>query len=444
MALGSCVFVAKALSKDRLFAQSEELLRRGSARGAALPLLVLVNQGAGAKLGAVVAEALSQRSADVAAAGGTMRVVDVANTAPREALRAFASEHAAYRVLVCGGDGTVTWVLAAIEELLAEAGGEGAGSEAADAAVGGGWAEAPYRPAVGILPLGTGNDLARVLGWGKSFRRERMLSQLAKLDRSRIAALDRWQMRGSLPEGRAETRLCNYCSIGVDAKAALLWARLSEARPELFKLRLLNKLWYIICGTPEFALHSFSDLNERVFLECDGEKIPLPPNLEGLMVLNTPSYGGGSDLWDEQRKAPLSSRLRHMHGEAQPIAMDDGLLEVVGVTDVVHLALTLGGLSNGVRICQGRTMRLHAPGGGVPLQVDGEPFNQESSGPAFSTESCEPFDFTLERQDSALMLAAPQSSGPEAGAAELAIERGVASGTVSVAQRDALLRDMAS
>ena len=320
MALGSCVFVAKALSKDRLFAQaratalpytacahtacahgmctacalciadtshtharththththcttshavryqSEELLRRGSARGAALPLLVVVNQGAGAKLGAVVAEALSQRSADVAAAGGTMRVVDVADTAPREALRAFASEHAAYRVLVCGGDGTVTWVLAAIEELLAEAGGEAAGSEAADAAVAGGWAEAPYRPAVGILPLGTGNDLARVLGWGKSFRRERMLSQLAKLDRSRIAALDRWQMRGSLPEGRAETRLCNYCSIGVDAKAALLWARLSEARPELFKLRLLNKLWYIICGTPEFALHSFSDLHARWF-----------------------------------------------------------------------------------------------------------------------------------------------------------------------------------
>ena len=152
-----------------------------------------------------------------------------------------------------------------MSELLAEAGGEAAGSEAADAAVAGGWAEAPYRPAVGILPLGTGNDLARVLGWGKSFRRERMLSQLAKLDRSRIAALDRWQMRGSLPEGRAETRLCNYCSIGVDAKAALLWARLSEARPELFKLRLLNKLWYIICGTPEFALHSFSDLHARWF-----------------------------------------------------------------------------------------------------------------------------------------------------------------------------------
>ena len=65
------------------------------------------------------------------------------------------------------------------------------------------------------------------------------------------------------------------------------------------------------------------------------------------MVLNTPSYGGGSDLWDEQRKAPLASRLRHMRGEAQPIAMDDGLLEVVGVTDVVRRTLPLGGLGLG-------------------------------------------------------------------------------------------------
>ena len=32
--------------------------------------------------------------------------------------------------------------------------------------------------------------------------------------------------------------------------------------------------------------------------------------------------------------------------------MDDGKLEVVGVTDVVHLANALGGVSNGVRLCQ--------------------------------------------------------------------------------------------
>ena len=351
MAAGSAFFASKASLKDRLFNQASRAaaLREHARSASATPTLCLINQQSGAKVGGRVGGALNELAE---ASGGRLRVVDLGTTPPGEALAAFAAEHAAYRVLVCGGDGTATWVLGAIEE-----------------------SDRPYRPPVALLPLGTGNDLARVLGWGKGIRFDSIASRVASLDYGQPMLLDRWEVRGELPEGRGALRMNNYMSIGVDAKAALLWARLSKRAPFLFRLRLINKLWYIICGTPEFFLHSYSDLHSRCTLTCDGEEVPLPKGIEGLMVMNTPSYGGGSDLWDEFRSAPLSTRLKHMQGAPRRAAMDDGLLEVVGVTDVVHLANSLGGISNGVRLCQGSDIAVGVPGGGVPLQIDGEPCN---------------------------------------------------------------------
>lgn len=99
-----------------------------------------------------------------------------------------------------------------------------------------------------ILPLGTGNDLARVLGWGKGYENESIEEILTDVEHSQLSMLDRWQVKVEhrrylgLRRGGRQLTLNNYMGIGCDAGVALNFHRQRESRPQLFRSRIINKV----------------------------------------------------------------------------------------------------------------------------------------------------------------------------------------------------------
>lgn len=154
------------------------------------------------------------------------------------------------------------------------------------------------KPQVGILPLGTGNDLSRVLGWGECFSCDTPVDHIMRnVATAQPVLLDRWTIK--ITSGRLfrlpprEMFMNNYLSVGVDALVALNFHETRES--QLYKWlgnRLVNKFLYLSYGTKEIFERKCSQLNQKVILEMDGKRIELP-ELEAIVVLNIPSWGAG-------------------------------------------------------------------------------------------------------------------------------------------------------
>jgi len=284
------------------------------------------------------------------------------------------------RVIVCGGDGTVGWVLSQIDNVQ--------------------WSA--HQPPVAIIPLGTGNDLSRSLHWGGRYKDKPIKKVLHDVEVANIEKLDRWRLELEVKTGLEKhpkatdnlpesiTVFNNYFSMGIDAHIALQFHNARNANSDKFTSRTRNLLFYGLEGGKDLVVHKWRHLMDSVSVKCtlqDGTQRDITERLKNygahaLLFLNIKSYSGGTRPWKQKSGAQSSG---------------DGLVEVVAMDNVDLALLNLGG--TGESVCQARSVEIET-WRAVPIQVDGEPL------------LVNPFKLRLQYFNSAFMLTKKKTSYP--------------------------------
>jgi len=181
-----------------------------------------------------------------------------------------------------------------------------------------GIADVEQRPKVGIIPIGTGNDLAASLGIVDFFKSYGLHALLELILKGKTIPLDVITLNGTYV-------FTNYFGMGNDAKISNDFNKLRLTRffPKESSVSI-NKIFYSILGLGGGFYRIPFDIELRYRKEqCLTETMKVPRGVNEVLITNLKSYAGG---------ACVSSKS----------SMDDGKFEVTIITNawqwlVLHL-----------------------------------------------------------------------------------------------------------
>jgi len=311
----------------------------------AVVLVALVNPKSGGNVGSQLLERFKEILDED-------KIYNLSNGGPKKALEDHGHKEN-LRLIACGGDGTVGWILSVMDSMSFPPG---------------------QTPAIGIIPLGTGNDLSRSLNWGGKYQNKPLRKVLIDMAKADVTQMDRWTLKVAMDPSDLEDPtstdskhgqdqlpinvLNNYFSVGIDAHIALNFHRARNSNPNHFTSRTRNLLYYGLEGGKDLFKQQWRNLMDFVTIECDGEDYTERLRAYGthsVLFLNIKSYSGGTRPWNRK------------NGQQD---MSDGLLEVVAIDNLDLAILHAGGSGASVCQCRKAIITTKRP---IPMQVDGEP-----------------------------------------------------------------------
>ncbi len=181
-------------------------------------------------------------------------------------------------VVIGGGDGTVAMAVSCLAELTSP-------------------------PPFAILPLGTGNDLARNTGWFKIWQAGGLDAFFTALPLSRAESIDIWDAGGTY-------RFICYAGIGLDARIVDFIARHRGAIPEFIKWHAVRRCMLRLLYAAGALRYAAADIGS-------GSPAPVPMEFyrngvrikkftvsssEMIIIASIDRYGGGGRLWHRARR----------------------------------------------------------------------------------------------------------------------------------------------